>query len=183
MPRTRPPYPEQFRREAVELVRISGRPIPEIAKDLGVTDQSLRNWIRQYEVDVGQRPGIGSDEREELKRLRRENRVLKEEPEIRLLRQRGLRELPRDAEEGEDPPSAVADPRRDAQPDLRPHRRLVQPAAPSLDTRLPLTRRVRAAVPQRRHHRPARDRLTTRGGLGCRRARRRAFRHPCPVPS
>jgi transposase len=82
MPRTRPPYPEQFRREAVELVRISGRPIPEIAKDLGVTDQSLRKWVRQYEVDVGQRPGIGSDEREELKRLRLENRVPKEEREI-----------------------------------------------------------------------------------------------------
>jgi transposase len=82
MPRSRPPYPEQFRREAVELVRTSGRPIPEIAKDLGVTDQSLRNWVRQYEVDVGKRPGLSTDEREELRRLRRENRVLKEEREI-----------------------------------------------------------------------------------------------------
>ena len=82
MPKSRPPYPEQFRREAVELVRTSGRPIPEIAKDLGVTDQSLRNWVRQHEVDVGKRPGISSDEREELRRLRRENRVLKEEREI-----------------------------------------------------------------------------------------------------
>ena len=82
MPKSRPPYPEQFRREAVELVRTSGKTIPEIAKDLGVTDQSLRNWVRQHEVDVGVRPGISSDEREELKRLRRENRVLKEEREI-----------------------------------------------------------------------------------------------------
>ena len=82
MPRSRPPYPEQFRREAVELVRTSGRAIKEIASDLGVTEQSLRNWVKQYEVDVGTRPGISSDEREELKRLRRENRVLREEREI-----------------------------------------------------------------------------------------------------
>lgn len=82
MPRTRPPYPEQFRREAVELVRTSGRPVKEIAKDLGVTEQSLRTWIKQYEVDVGTRHGLSSDEREELRRLRRENRKLREEREI-----------------------------------------------------------------------------------------------------
>lgn len=82
MPRSRPPYPEQFRREAVELVRTSGRSIKEIAGDLGVTEQSLRNWVKQQEVDVGTRPGISSDEREELRRLRRENRVLREEREI-----------------------------------------------------------------------------------------------------
>ena len=82
MPRSRPPYPEQFRREAVELVRTSGRTIKEIAADLGVTEQSLRNWVKQQEVDVGKRPGISSDEREELGRLRRENRVLREEREI-----------------------------------------------------------------------------------------------------
>jgi transposase len=82
MPRTRPPYPEQFRREAVELVRTSGRSVKEIAKDLGVTEQSLRNWVKQYEVDVGKRHGLSTDEREELRRLRRENRLLREEREI-----------------------------------------------------------------------------------------------------
>ena len=60
MPRTRPPYPEQFRREAVVLVRRSGRPVREIAKDLGVTEQSLRTWVKQYEVDVGKRDGLSS---------------------------------------------------------------------------------------------------------------------------
>jgi transposase len=82
MPRTRPAYPEQFRREAVELVRSSGRPVREIARDLGVTEQSLRSWIKQQEVDVGKRHGLSSDEREELRRLRRENRKLREEREI-----------------------------------------------------------------------------------------------------
>ena len=79
---SRTPYPEPFRREAVELVRTSGKSIKEIASDLGVTDQSLRNWVKQHEVDVGTRPGLSSDEREEPKRLRRENRVLREEREI-----------------------------------------------------------------------------------------------------
>ena len=82
MPRTRPPYPEQFRREAVELVRRSGQPVREIAKDLGVTEQSLRTWVKQYEVDVGKRDGVSSEEREELRRLRRRVRVLEEEREI-----------------------------------------------------------------------------------------------------
>ena len=82
MPRTRPPYPEQFRREAIELAKKSGRPISEIAKDLGVTEQSLRNWVRQADVDAGRAHGLGSEEKEELRRLRRENRILREEREI-----------------------------------------------------------------------------------------------------
>ena len=84
MPRTRPPYPEQFRREAVELVRKSGRPVKEIATDLGVTEQSLRNWSRQADVDQGRAHGVSSEEKEELRRLRREVRVLREEREILL---------------------------------------------------------------------------------------------------
>ncbi len=82
MPRTRAPYPLEFRREAVQLVRSSGKSIKQIADDLGVTDQTLRNWIAQAEVDVGAREGIKTDEREELRRLRREVRILREEREI-----------------------------------------------------------------------------------------------------
>ncbi len=82
MPRSRAPYPEDFRREAVELVRTSGRSIPEIANDLGCTDQTLRNWVRQSDVDAGRREGLTSEEREELRRLRRENRTLRQEREI-----------------------------------------------------------------------------------------------------
>ena len=58
MPRTRPPYPEQFRREAVELAKKSGRPLREFANDLGVTEQSLRNWVRQADVDAGRAHGV-----------------------------------------------------------------------------------------------------------------------------
>jgi transposase len=55
VPRPRPAYPPEFRREAVELVRSSGRTIPQVAAELGVSPQSLRNWVRQTDVDQGRR--------------------------------------------------------------------------------------------------------------------------------
>ena len=82
MPRSRPPYPEEFRREAVELVRSSGRPVKEIARDLGVSGKSLHTWVKRADIDVGRAPGLTTEDREELRKLRRENRVLREEREI-----------------------------------------------------------------------------------------------------
>jgi transposase len=82
VPKTRPPYPPEFRAEAVRLVRSSGLPLPEVARELGVSPQSLRNWLGQSQIDAGEREGLTSDEREELRRLRRENVRLREEREI-----------------------------------------------------------------------------------------------------
>ncbi len=64
------PYPPEFRRKAVALYRLSGRPLREIAHDLGVSSESLRLWVKQSAIDAGEQPGLSSEEREELRRLR-----------------------------------------------------------------------------------------------------------------
>lgn len=83
MPRSRPPYPPEFREEAVRLARESGKPAAQIARDLGVSYESLRHWVKQADLDAGRRSdGLTTEEREELRRLRRENRILRMEREI-----------------------------------------------------------------------------------------------------
>lgn len=80
--RTRPPYPAEFRARMVELVR-SGRTPESLSREFEPSAQSIANWVRQAERDEGSRSdGLTTDEREELRRLRRENRVLREEKEI-----------------------------------------------------------------------------------------------------
>jgi transposase len=76
------PYPMDFRRQAVALLKSSGKTVPQLAKELGISPQSLRNWARQLDVDEGRAAGLTSEEREELRRLRREVRTLTEEREI-----------------------------------------------------------------------------------------------------
>ena len=79
MPR---PHPPEFRRRAVELARLREKPAAQIAKELGISDSCLRNWMHQADVEDGRRPGVTRDEREELVELRRELRVAKMEIEI-----------------------------------------------------------------------------------------------------
>ena len=81
-PRFQRPYPPEFRRDAVELYRRSGQPLAEVATDLGIATESLRTWVRQAGIDAGIREGLSSEEREELRRLRCENRILREEREV-----------------------------------------------------------------------------------------------------
>ena len=76
------PKSPEFRRRAVELARLREKPIAQIAKDLQISESCLRRWMDQAEVDDGHRPGLSSDERAELVRLRRENRVQSMEIEI-----------------------------------------------------------------------------------------------------
>ena len=82
MPKTRPPYPAVFRQQMVELVR-SGRTPGELAREFEPSAQAIRNWVAQAGRDGGERAdGLRSKEGEELRRLRRENRRLREEREI-----------------------------------------------------------------------------------------------------
>lgn len=76
------PYPPEFRAEAVRLHRMSGRSLRETAHEISVSVEALRRWVRQAEIDEGKAAGLTSEEREELRRLRRENKILAEEKEI-----------------------------------------------------------------------------------------------------
>ena len=75
-------YPAEFRERAVELARLREKPVKQLATDLGISDQTLHNWMNQADIDAGRRDGLTTEERAELVRLRRANRVLEMENEI-----------------------------------------------------------------------------------------------------
>ena len=82
MPKSKPPYPPEFRRRIVELVR-SGRSVGAVAKEFEPSEPTIRKWLKQIDIDEGRREdGLTTAEREELRLLRRENRRLREEREI-----------------------------------------------------------------------------------------------------
>ena len=80
--RSRRSFTEQYKAEVVALCRGSEKPLSEIARDLDLTESVVRRWAAQAEVDAGRREGLSTSEREELARLRKENRVLREERDI-----------------------------------------------------------------------------------------------------
>ena len=80
--RRRRAFTAAYKAEVVELCRKGDRSIPEVARDLDLTESSVRRWVEQAEIDAGRKPGLTSSEHEELVRLRKEVRVLREERDI-----------------------------------------------------------------------------------------------------
>lgn len=85
MPKTKPPYPAEFRQQMVELVGVGKTPA-QLSREFGCTAQTIANWVAQSAIDSGKplpgKSGLSSAERDELNRLRRENRQLKLERDI-----------------------------------------------------------------------------------------------------
>ena len=81
-PRPRRSFTPEFKAEIVERCRKGDRSIGQVAKDFDLTETAVREWVRQAEVDDGERPGLTTEERKELAELRRENRRLREDVEI-----------------------------------------------------------------------------------------------------
>jgi transposase len=80
--RTRRQFPPEFKRDAVELVRGSGRPIAEIARELGIYDSTLGNWVRQDRIDRGEQDGLTTQEQARLRQLEAENARLRMERDL-----------------------------------------------------------------------------------------------------
>jgi len=79
---TRRGFTEEFKRDAVELVRSTGRPIAEIARELGIYDSTLGNWVRQNRIERGEAEGLTSEERARLRQLDAENAKLRMERDL-----------------------------------------------------------------------------------------------------
>lgn len=80
--RRRGRYPKEFRRDAAALVIDQRRTVVDVAKELGVVEQTLGNWVRQERIDRGEREGMSSEERDEMARLRREVKRLTTERDL-----------------------------------------------------------------------------------------------------
>jgi transposase len=81
-PRPRRSFTPEFKAEIVERCLAGDRTIGQVARDFDLTETALRAWVRQAEVDAGDRPGLTSEERQELSELRRQNRRLREDNEV-----------------------------------------------------------------------------------------------------
>jgi transposase len=83
MPRPRRFFPPEYKAEVVELIRTTGKTVGQVVRELDLTETAVRAWVRQADLDAGRRSdGLTTAERDELRKLRREVRDLREEREI-----------------------------------------------------------------------------------------------------
>ena len=80
--RSRRRFTKEFKSETVALIRHTGKSIAEVCRDMGLPGSSVHRWLAQAEIDSGQRDGLTTTEREELSRIRRELRVVREERDV-----------------------------------------------------------------------------------------------------
>jgi transposase len=78
------PYPQEFREDVVEVARRRepGVTLAQVAKDFGISDATLTNWLRQADVEQGRKPGVTKDEAAQMRELRKRNRLLEQENEV-----------------------------------------------------------------------------------------------------
>jgi transposase len=76
------PHPKEFRDDVVAVARKGDAPISQVAKDFGISESCLRNWLAKADVEEGRRPGVTAAESAELRELRRRNRLLERENEV-----------------------------------------------------------------------------------------------------
>ena len=76
------PYPKEFRADVVVVARTGHAPISQIAKDFGISDATLHNWLKRAEIEDGHRPGLTDAERAELREVKKRNRLLEQENEV-----------------------------------------------------------------------------------------------------
>ena len=81
-PRPRRKFSDEFKRDAVDLVLKTGRPIAEVADELGIYDSTLGNWVRRRQIDEGEREGLTTEERARLRELEAENAKLRMERDL-----------------------------------------------------------------------------------------------------
>jgi transposase len=76
------PYPKEFRDDVVAVARKGQAPLKQIAKDFGISEGCLHNWMKAADVEDGRRPGVTEDERKELRELKKRNKLLEQENEV-----------------------------------------------------------------------------------------------------
>ena len=81
-PRPRRSFTPEFKAEIVELCRRGDRSVGQVARDFDLTETAVREWVKQAQIDAGEREGLTTEERQELTKLRRENRELRLDIEV-----------------------------------------------------------------------------------------------------